>query len=755
MAKTIWLLLQFILIKIGQAEIWVIKIGLIGPIRQIGRIGQIFQFRMPAPRLLPRGRGRPRKRWFIPYYLNKSKLHLKRRVSRKTKIAFGFTVTAILLYFYTNFMFVAAYQLPSPEKLITQDKALTTEFFDRNGQLLYRMYEGRNRILVNLDELPPFLIQATIATEDKNFYKHPGIDIPAIIRAMIANFKKYPDNNNLEGASTITQQLIKNSLLTAEKTYTRKIKEMILALWAERLYSKADILKMYFNEAPYGGPIWGIRAAAETYFGSLPADLTLAQAAFLAGLPASPTQFSPYGSNPELGKLRQKEVLSRMKENNLITQYQADQAFAEDLGLRPPANSIKAPHLVMYVKDILSQKYGQRAISQGGLKITTTLDLGLQEQVEKIVAEELNKLGHLNVSNGAAVVADARSGQILAMVGSKDYHQREFGAFNVTTALRQPGSSIKVVTYATAFKQGYSPGNTVLDVPVVFRDEWGNAYSPVNYDGAFHGAVSIRQSLGSSYNVTAVKLLAALGMDEVIQTARDLGITTFTDPKKYGLALTLGGAEVKMVDMMTVYGALSQLGQRNTATPILKVADPAGIVLEEYEHHPVQSLAPEVAYLVTDILTDNTARKPAFGENSLLKIEGKTVAVKTGTSDNKRDNWTFGYTPDYVVGVWVGNNNNLPMHPSLTSGVTGATPIWNKIMSNLLSGKPDKKFDRPSGIVEVRVDGRKDLAISNQVPKSLTRIFQKDNKQIFTDPYSSFASPSAQTKQAGVDGTRN
>jgi len=294
---------------------------------------------------------------------------------------------------------------------------------------------------------------------------------------------------------------------------------------------------------------------------------------------------------------------------------------------------------------------------------------------------------------------------------------------------------------------------------VVFRDNWGNSYSPVNYDGAYHGVVSIRQALGSSYNIPAVKMLATVGVDEVIITARDLGITTFTDPKRYGLALTLGGAEVKMVDMMTAYGALSQLGRRQTATPILKVTDSDGNVLEEYEKKEVQAITPEVAYLITNILADNNARKPAFGENSQLLIAGHSTAVKTGTSDNKRDNWTFGYTPDFTVGVWVGNNDNSPMNPALTSGVTGAASIWNRIMTTLLSDRPDKKFSRPANIVEARVDGRQDLVIAANVPKSLVRVAEKENQTLFSDPYSSYATPSAiqNNQQAGqlLDGTRN
>jgi len=293
-----------------------------------------------------------------------------------------------------------------------------------------------------------------------------------------------------------------------------------------------------------------------------------------------------------------------------------------------------------------------------------------------------------------------------------------------------------------------------LDVPIKFMDNWGNSYSPVNYDGKYHGAVSIRQALGSSYNIPAVKMLALLGIDEVVNTAKDLGITTFTDPKRYGLSLTLGGAEVKMIDMMTMYAALSQMGSKSKAAPILKVTDPEGNILEEYENHPTLALSPEVAYSITSILSDNNARTPAFGPNSLLKIEGKTVAVKTGTSDNKRDNWTFGYTPAYVVGVWVGNNDNSPMNPALTSGVTGAAPIWHRIMSNLLQEGSDQAFARPAGVIEAKIDGRQDLGIANMLPKSLVRVMEKEGQTIFSDPYSSYATgsalPAGQAGQAAI-----
>ncbi len=742
-----FLLAEFFLVKIGQIPLFFLKL-----IFKAFSSGKKYILKPPLPKIpsLYHRRGRPRKTWFIPYYLNKFKFFFRKRIPLRTKVSAAGLLILIILYIYTSFIFTAAHQLPSPSKLISADKALTTEFLDRKGRLLYRMYEGRNRSLVTLEELPSHLIQATLATEDKNFYNHPGVDVIAIIRALSANIRNRADTQNLEGASTITQQLIKNALLTPEKTYTRKVKEIILALWTERVYTKDQILQMYINEAPYGGPTWGIEAAAQMYFNKSSRELTLSQSAFLAGLPASPTQFSPYGSNPELAKVRQKEVLRRMVENKYITQHQADIAFAEDLQLKPQIYNIKAPHFVMYVKDLLSQKFGQRVVSQGGLKITTTLDLDIQTEAEKIVSEETQSLASLNVKNAAAMITDTKTGQILAMVGSKDYHNEEFGSFNVAVAMRQPGSSIKVVTYATAFKQGFSPGNTILDVPVVFRDNWGNIYSPVNYDGKYHGPVSIRTALGSSYNIPAVKLLSMVGVDEMIQTAKDLGITTFTDPKRYGLSLTLGGGEVRMTDMMTLYGTLSQMGQKRVVTPILKVANSEGVVLEEYDDHPVQAITPEVAFLITDVLSDNKARTPAFGPNSLLKIDDKKVAVKTGTSDNKRDNWTFGYTPEYAVGVWVGNNDNSPMNQALASGVTGAAPIWNKITRLLVSKKGDIAFNKPEGIMEAIIDGKRDLVISQVLPKSLVRVTNKNNRVVFSDPFSSYASPSAQAAKESL-----
>lgn len=730
--RLVLLLVQFLLAKIGQMPLFIV----FSILKFLSKL-QIPTIHYTLP-TIHHGRGRPRKSWFVPYYLNKFKLYYRRRVPKKTKISLAILAVLFITFLYTSFILNAAYQLPSPDRLISQSTPLTTEFYDRSGRLLYRLYEGRNRSLVELDELPKYLVDATVAIEDKNFYKHGGVDFEAIIRAVIHNIK----SQSQEGASTITQQLIKNSLLTPEKTYVRKIKEVILALWTETKYSKSQILKMYFNETPYGGPTWGIKAASETYFGKEPKSLSLAESAFLAGLPASPTEFSPYGTHPELGMERQKQVLRRMVEEKYITQAQEQEALSDKLTFLPPQDNIHAPHFVFFIKDILSQIYGPRVISQGGLKITTTLDLNLQEEVEKIVTDEVNNLSSLNVKNGAAMVIDPKTGQILAMVGSKDFYENQFGNFNVAIALRQPGSSIKPINYATAFKQGYSPGNTILDAPTVFKDEWGNAYAPQNYDGTFHGPVSIRQALGSSLNIPAVKMLATIGVFNMIQTAKDLGITTFTDPNRYGLSLTLGGGEVKMIEMVGTYGAFSQGGKLNKPIGILKVTDSSGNTLEEYQKAEKQVVTAEVAYLINSILSDNNARSIAFGVNSLLNLPG--VAVKTGTTDSKRDNWTFGYTPDFVVGVWVGNNDNSPMDPRLTSGITGAAPIWNKITQVMLQTHPSLGFTQPEGVSLASVDGRRDLVISGSTPKGLVKVIAQPDKVTFLDAFSSYATPSAQ-----------
>lgn len=614
--------------------------------------------------------------------------------------------------------------IPSPKELATRDRKISTKIYDRNGKLLFKVFRDQNRTLVKLDDVPVYARQATIAVEDADFYSHPGFSLRGMSRAVVRNVTR----GELTGGSTITQQLVKNALLTPEKTLRRKLREIILAIETELVFSKDEILEMYLNEVAYGGSSYGIEEASQTYFGRRAKELTLAQAALLAGLPRAPTTFSPFGANPDLARARQLEVLSRMVQLGYITQKQADDAAQEKLAFAPQRTDIKAPHFVMYVKQILAQKYGEHVVEAGGLEVITSLDLDLQEAVEKIVREEAEKVRGLRISNAAAIVTRPGTGEILAMVGSKDYFDTRIdGNFNVTTALRQPGSSIKPVNYSFALESGrYTAASIIDDSPITYQIPGTQPYSPKNYDSSFHGRVPIRTALGSSYNVPAVKVLASYGVEKMIEQGKKLGITTWNEPGRFGLSLTLGGGEVKMVDMAVVYGALANYGKRVDLRPILKVTDYRGKVLEENgcqvnkitkllkivvhaaeiiesEICGQQVLDPRVAFILTDILRDNSARTPAFGPRSLLVIPGHAeVAVKTGTTQNLRDNWAVGYTKDYVVTAWVGNNDNTPML-YVASGVTGATPIWHRIMRELLEGQLNHSWEVPPGITQVDI----------------------------------------------------
>lgn len=723
------------------------------------KLGQL-PFIIKLPKLEhKKKRGRPNHHHWPYFHLWKTLKSTYHHIPRYARLRVILISLAIIFGGYAILVTRLATELPSPTQLTTTERPLTTQIYDRNNNLLYQFYEGRNRKLIQLSQLPPHLINATVAIEDKHFFTHPGIDPSGILRALKNNLALQGETlQGLQGGSTITQQLIKNTLLSPDQTWERKIKEVALAFWAERIYSKNQILQMYFNEAPYGGPAWGIEAAAEMYFGKQAQDLDLAESAYLAGLPVAPTDYSPYGIHPEMGKKRQSEVLQRMVDDGYINKQQADEAFAENISFRPPIQDIKAPHFVMYIRSLLVSKYGERVVSQGGLKVITSLDLNVQEMAESVVAEQIAKLTNLKVGNGAAMVTDSRNGQILAMVGSKDYYNPLNGNYNVTLALRQPGSSIKPITYATAFKQGFTPGNIVLDTPTTFTNPWGQAYSPVNYDSRFHGPVTIRTALGSSYNIPAVKTLAMVGVPAMMETAKEMGITTFDKPENYGLSLTLGAGAVRLIDMMTVYGAFASGGVRYDPNPIISITDAYGNVLENHQEiEGTKVLTEEVVYLITNILSDNKARTPAFGPNSQLAISNYSIAVKTGTSDDKRDNWVFGYTPQYVVGVWVGNNDYSPMDQKLASGITGATPIWHDIMTALLKNKPDISFKRPPGITEAIVDGHKDLTIAGQIPKTVVgfkKVKQKNElthneKEIitYTDPFTVYTPDQSKVTQ--------
>lgn len=598
--------------------------------------------------------------------------------------------------------------LPSPYELTFQQVPLTTKIYDRNGTLLYQIYALQNRTLVSLDAIPKELQDASIAIEDKTFYSHPGFDLSAIIRSTYANLS----GNELQGGSTITQQLIKSALLTPETSLVRKVKEVILAFWTERIYTKKQILEMYFNRISYGGTAWGVEAAADVYFGKHVNDLDLAESAFLAGMPKAPTIYSPFGSTPTVWKKRQKEVLKRMAELGYITREREKETLNEELHFQTPQIPLYAPHFVMYVRDLLVKKYGLPTVERGGLNVVTSLDLKLQEDAQKIVREEVENDASLNLTNGAALVTTPANGDIVAMVGSKDFSEDISGNVNVTTSFRQPGSSIKIVTYGAALSHGFTAASILDDSPITYASSGGPSYSPVNYDGRFHGRVPLRLAFANSFNIPAVKTLNQVGIPTFVALGKSMGVKSWNDPSRYGLSITLGGVEVTMVDIATVYGTVANSGERVDLWPILKVTDAKGNVLEEKKDIPKTRVLDEgVAFILSSILADNKARAWEFGSNSPLAIPGKTVSVKTGTSDNKRDNWTIGYTPSHLVAVWVGNNDNSPMSQQLASGITGAAPIWNKIMSRLLAKGPNEKPKMPYDVIEKTCLGKPEYFI--------------------------------------------
>ncbi|MCE7897672.1 MAG: penicillin-binding protein [bacterium] len=606
-----------------------------------------------------------------------------------------------------GFYYFILKDLPSPSVLKSNPPALSTKILDRNGILLYQIYKDENRSLITINSLPKHVIEATLAAEDKNFYHHPGIDPVGIARALTNNvscaFNLQLCTSSLQGGSTITQQLIKNTLLSTERTITRKLKEIVLALRTEQIYSKDEILEMYLNQVPYGGTAYGIEEASKEYLGKSIKDVNLAEAAFLTGLPVSPTTLSPYGTTPYLAKIRQHQVLERMVELGMISENDKIKATETPLNLNASSNQILAPHFVMYVRSLLATQFGETLLSRGGLTVTTSLDLSIQNKLQQEVNKELDSLKSLNVNNGAGLIVSPKTGEILAMVGSRNFFDTKHdGQVNLTLAERQPGSSIKPLTYALAFMRGLSPSSTIDDSPICFRQPGSPDYCPKNYDGNFHGKVTLKTALGSSYNIPAIKLLNSLGVDNLVELARSMGITTWDDPTRFGLALTLGGGEVTMFDLSQAYSVFANNGVLKPLNPILKIQDANGQSLKLKEVKPSAQVIPEtVAFQINQILSDNNARSPAFGYNSVLNIKNKTVAVKTGTTNNLRDNWTIGYTPEYLVSTWVGNNDNSPMS-RVVSGITGASPIWSRTMQSLLSGKEDQPFAKPDAIVRAR-----------------------------------------------------
>lgn len=608
---------------------------------------------------------------------------------------------ALLLLLGLPFWFFILKDLPNPSALTSYAYPESSKIFDRHGKLLYEFFSDKKRDPIKLTEIPQSLKNATLAIEDANFYHHIGFDFRGILRGLYRTVFK----RRTQSGSTLTQQLVKNALLTPERTLQRKIKEALLTLATELKYSKDQILEMYFNQTPYGGTLWGVQAAAKGIFNKDAKDLTLAQSALLAGLPASPSLYSPF-SRPDLAKKRQIMVLDRMKDLKMIDDAQYQQAKDEKLNYFVDKKGILAPHFVFYTKEKLVDKYGIKKITEGGLNITSTLDWDLQQFAETTVASEVAKLNKYNVTNGAVLITEPKSGQILAMVGSKDYFAEDIdGKYNLTTtATRQPGSSIKPLNYAVGLELGRVTLASVFDDAPTCFGGGPKAYCPTNYGNHYYGLQTLRHSLANSLNIAAVKMLKINGLETFIASASAMGITTFNDSSNYGYSLTLGGGEVYMSDMSVAFGVLANMGLRQDLTPILQITDNKGAILEQYGYVPGNRvLSKSTAFLIHQVLSDDGARSMVFGAGSMLNIKNHPeVAVKTGTTNDLKDNWTIGYTPDVVITVWVGNNDNTRMK-GVVSGTTGAAPIWNRVMTKFLTGKAVKKPIMPSDIVGLQV----------------------------------------------------
>lgn len=674
--------------------------------------------------------------WWRRRMLNNS----RRARFNKTKILAAVSLITFLgilsltLFLTALFAFYAK-DLPRPDRVVRRE-GFATKIFDRNGEPLYDVFADQKRIPITIEQIPEYLKNATIAVEDKNFYKHSGFDLRGILRSVY----NIVVHHSLQGGSTLTQQLVKNVLLTMQRTLPRKIKEFILAVQIEHKYSKDQILQMYLNESPYGGTSWGVESAAEAYFGKKASELNLIESAIIAGLPQRPSYYSPFGDNPKAYVSRTKHVLQRMKDDGYITKEQQQQALVEldRVQFASAGVQIKAAHFVMYVKNQLEERYGQSTVEQGGLRVYTSLDLKIQEVAQQAVTEEIKKVETLHITNGASLVMDPNTGEILAMVGSKDYNDPDYdGKVNVTLSLRQPGSAIKPVTYVTAFAKGYTPATMIVDTQTVFPVVSQPDYKPENYDGKFHGPMQLRFALGNSINLPAVKLLAHIGLKEMLKTAFEMGITTLEPTvenlRRLGLSVTLGGGEVKLIDLVSAYSAFANGGLRVEPVSILKITDRDGKVIDEHRFiEGRRVLSAEQAFLISDILSDNNARLITFGERNALVIPGRKVAVKTGTTNDKRDNWTLGWTPQVVVGVWVGNNDNTAIK-KLASGVSGAAPIWRRIIISVLNDKPNLSFSVPSGIVNAQVDNVSGYREHDGFP-SRTEYFIAGTEPIGEDP---------------------
>jgi 1A family penicillin-binding protein len=630
----------------------------------------------------------------------------RRKSSFQPKNWLGKIALALFVLFITGFviggsviLFIfksVAKDLPNPNQLKQREVAQSTKIFDRTGEhLLYEIHGEEKRTLVKFEDIPKVVINSAISAEDHNFYNHQGIDFRGLLRAI------YKDvfHGKFEGGSSITQQLVKNTLLSKGTTtwqkIQRKFREWILAYQIEKKFSKEEILQMYLNEIPFGSNAYGVESAAKTFFGKSIKDVSIAESALLLSLPNKPTRYSPYGSNTKEMKARQEWVLRQMLDEKYITEEEYKNALAEKLVFSDKKQIFNAPHFVMYVKEYLSQKYGEQTLEQGGLKIITTLDWDKQEIAQKVMYEKTKDYPEkYNASNSALLSLDTKTGQILAMIGSRDYYNDEIdGQVNIVTSPRQPGSSFKPLVYATAFAKGFTPDTILFDAVTEFK-AYPKNYTPHNYSNNENGPVTIRKALAGSLNIPAVKAIYLAGIDKVLDFADNLGYTTLKDRSRFGLSLVLGGGEVKMIEHLNAFATFATEGEYKETTPILKIEDGKGNTLEEFKLKTKKKFDSQIARQISDVLSDNNARAYVFGANNFLNLGERPVGAKSGTTNDYRDAWTIGYTPSIATAVWVGNNDFSEMKTRADGGIIAA-PIWQEFMKQILKDTPIEQFTKP------------------------------------------------------------
>lgn len=652
----------------------------------------------------------------IEKFLNIKNKKLKIVLLIARYLAFLFLMSCLFILF---LFFYYTYDLPRPEKFSENPFIQSTKIYDRTSKvLLYDIYGEEKREIIPFDKISENLKHAVLASEDARFYQHGGIDIRAIVRSILINLKLRSAST---GASTITQQLIRSVYLTNQRTLSRKVREIVLSIELEKKYSKDQIFDWYLNKIPFGQNAYGAEAASQTYFSKSASDLSLAQAATLAALIPAPSYYSPYGSHKNRLLERKDYILGRMEKLGMINKKEFDEAKQEKIIFSNSLASIKAPHFVIYIKQYLEDKYGEDFLKEKGLKVYTTLDWDLQNYAEQVVKEADKTNRQFDANNIALVVINPKNGEILSLIGSKDYFEKSYPKgcgeklnssclfdpnFDVATiGKRQPGSAFKPFVYATAFKKGYTPDTILWDVKTEFNTNCSpdavqekdfnnlDCYHPKNYDEKYRGPISLRNALGQSLNIPSVELLYLTGLQDSLQTAQDMGITTLNEPNRYGLSLVLGGGEVNLLEITSAYGVFATEGFRTPPVSILKIEDSSGNIIEKNEKEATKVLDTQVARQINDVLSDNSARAPIFGENNALHFNDYQVAAKTGTTQYFNDAWTIGYAPGGVVGVWVGNNDNSSINKK--TGIGLAAPIWRKIMEKLLTQNPVENFIKP------------------------------------------------------------